>query len=197
MEGKTRIGEVVESSVTQFTAHCYELYETPPLGSLVTARAACGDIGGIVAAVATQSLEPGRRPIARGRDESSEEAVYRQNPQLLKLFRTDFTVLVCGYRAPEAWHCYLPPQPARIHSFVYTATAEEARAASESLDFLSLFLQDAALPVSHELAAASLRQMSLAYPDPRAFLVRAGKRLATLLNNDVNGLNAILRRIKT
>jgi hypothetical protein len=196
MQAKVKIGEVVESSVSQYTAHCYELFQTPPLGCLVTAHAACGDIGGIVAAVTTQSLEPGRRPIARGRDEASEEALFRQNPQLLKLFRTDITVLVSGYHSPDAWHCYLPPQPASIHSFVYTATPEEVQAASSSFDFLNLFLDNPVPLASHELAAAAIRQMSLAYPDPHAFLIRAGKRLAALLYNDLNGLNAILRRIK-
>ena len=66
-----RVGEIIEASTTDFVAQCYELYRSPPLGSLVKT----GDIYGIVGNAATTSLEPGRRPIARGKDEATEEAV--------------------------------------------------------------------------------------------------------------------------
>ena len=46
------------------------------------------------------SVEPGRRPIARGRDEASEEAVYQSSPQLARLLRSEFTALVVGYADP-------------------------------------------------------------------------------------------------
>ena len=42
-----------------------------PLGALVRT----GDIYGFVAGAGTAGLEPGRPPIARGRDEATEEAV--------------------------------------------------------------------------------------------------------------------------
>ena len=44
--------------------------------------------------------------------------------------------------------------------------------------------------------AATLRQMSGAHEDPRAFLVAAGKELAVLLGGEFNRLKAILERIK-
>ena len=83
-EKSNRVGEVIEASTTQFTSQCYELYEMPPLGSLVRT----GDIYGVVAHAATKGLEPGRRPIARGRDEESEAAIYQENPQLARLLRS-------------------------------------------------------------------------------------------------------------
>ena len=30
-----RVGEVIQASTTDFVAQCYELYQIPPLGSLV------------------------------------------------------------------------------------------------------------------------------------------------------------------
>ena len=86
-----RVGEVIEASTTGFTAQCYELYELPPLGSLVKT----GDSYSIVYYAATAGLEPGRRAIARGKDEPSEEEIYKTNPQLLKLLRR---VLMPGCR---------------------------------------------------------------------------------------------------
>ncbi len=67
-----KIAEVIEASIVEFTAQCYELYEVPPLGALVKT----GDIYGIVANAETTGMEPGRKPIARGKDEATEEAVY-------------------------------------------------------------------------------------------------------------------------
>ena len=92
-----RVGEVIEASTTEFAAQCYELYQSPPLGSLVKTRDSSVDLYGIVYNAATTSIEPGRRPLARGKDEVTEEEVYRTSPQLLKLLRSEFNALVVGH----------------------------------------------------------------------------------------------------
>jgi len=216
-----RIGEVVEASTTDFVAQCYELYQLPPLGSLVKTRDLPVELYGIVYQAATTSLEPGRRPIARGKDEPTEEEIYRSNPQLAQLLRSEFSVLVVGHRQDgklyhylppqparmfsvlvvghrqdgKLYH-YLPPQPARIHAFVYQCPAEEVNEFSQSFDFINILL-NTHLPISvEEIIAASLRDMGRAHEDPHAFLVAAGKELAMLLGGEFNRLNAILGRIK-
>ena len=191
-----RVGEVIEASTTDFVAQCYELYQSPPLGSLVKTTDLPVELYGIVYFTTTSSLEPGRRPIARGKDEESEEGIYRSNPQLTKLLRTEFSALVVGYRENEKLYRYLPPKPARIHGFVYLCPLEEVREFSQSFDFLNMLI-NARLPVStEELVAASLRQMSQAQEDPRTFLVAAGKELAIMLGGEFNRLKAILGRIR-
>jgi len=191
-----RVGEVIEASTTDFVAQCYELYQLPPLGSLVKTRDLPLELYGIVYHAATTSLEPGRRPIARGKDEDSEEAIYRSNPQLLKLLRSEFSALVVGHKSGDKLYHYLPPKPARIHGFVYLCPPDEVREFGKSFDFLNILL-NAHLPVSaDELIAACLRQMSQVYEDRQAFLVAAGKELAILLSGELNHLKAILERIK-
>ena len=194
-ESAERVGEVIEASTIQLVAECYELYQPPPLGSLVQV----GDVGeellGVVYYATTASLEPGRRPIARGKDEATEEAVYQASPQLEKLLRSEFSALVVGHAEGGKLLQYLPARPARIHSFVYRCTPDSVRDFSTSFDFLSLLL-GTALPVStEELVAATLRQMSEAHEDNRGFLVAAGKELATLLSGEYGRLRAILERI--
>ena len=54
-----RVGEVVEASTTDFVAQCYELYELPPLGSLVKTREQD---------VAQFGIVSGRPPLALSRD---------------------------------------------------------------------------------------------------------------------------------
>jgi len=187
-----RVGEVIEASTAGFTAQCYELYQLPPLGNLVKTGDSVAELYGIVCNAATTSLEPGRRPIARGRDEDSEEAIYQSSPQLAKLLRSEFGVLVVGHKEGDKLYQHLPPRPARIHGFVYQCSPGEVKDFGKSFDFLNIIL-NAHLPVpAEELVAASLRLMSQAHDDRRAFLVAAGKELAVLLSGDLNRLNAIL-----
>ena len=75
-----RLGEVVEASSSEFTVHCYELHEGAPLGTLIKTDGA--EIFGVIRNVTTCSIDPGRRPVARGRDEPDSEAIYQNNPQL-------------------------------------------------------------------------------------------------------------------
>jgi hypothetical protein len=148
-----------------------------------------------VAGASTSSLEPNRRPIARGKDEASEEAVYQSSPQLLKLLRSEFEAVVVGYRDGGRLCQYLPPRPARMHAFVYLCQPDEVRAFSRGLDFLSILL-NAELPIpAQELVAAALREMAEAQEDDRAFLVAAGKELANLLSGDFQRLKNILGRL--
>ena len=188
-----KIAEVIEAATAQFTAQSYELYGLPPLGGLVKT----GDIYGVVCHAETAGMEPGRRPIARGKDEASEAAVYDASPQLLKLLRSEFTATVVGYRDREKIYQYLPPQPARIHGFVYVCQPEEVREFSASLDFLNILLNASPVVPPEEVIAATLRQMSLAQDDQRAFLVAAGKELAGILSMDFVRLKNILGRLKT
>ena len=191
----TKIGEVIEASTGQFVAECYELHSPPPLGSLVKTSDGDVEIYGVVCNAATESIEPNRRPIARGKEEATEESIYRQHPQLAKLLRTTFDTLVIGHGQRDEIHHYLPPRPPRVHSFVYLCEQDVVCRFTQSLDFLPTLLGARAEAVD-EIVAACLRQASGAHEDQRAFMVKAGKELATLLGGELNRLNAILRRIK-
>ena len=190
----SKIGEVIEASTGEFMAQCYELHQPPPFGSLVKAREGEVEIYGVVSRAETTSIEPGRRPIARGREEDEEEDVFRSSPQLARLLRTDFTAMVVGHEEGQKLHHYLPPRPAKIHSFVYLCDAEEVEKFSQSLDFLSILV--GVVVQADELIAASLRHAAAAHRDPGDFLTRAGRELAVLLGGETNRLNTILRRIK-
>jgi hypothetical protein len=191
-----KIAEVIEASTTEFTAECYELYSLPPLGSLVKTADGATELYGVVYNASTSSVEAGRRPIARGKNEDSEDAVYRSNPQLSKLLRSEFSSIVVGHRSGQILRQYLAPGPARIHGFVYLCPPEQVREFSGSLDFLSVLLNVRLSVPGEEVAGAALRQMSLAHEDRRQFLVAAGKELAVMLGDDFNRLRTVLSRIK-
>jgi len=193
---ETRVGEIIAASTTEFTAQSYALYELPPLGSLVKTGEGDLELYGIVYYAATTGLEPGRKPIARGKDESSEAAVYQSSPQLSKLLKSEFGVLVVGFKQNGILRQYLPPQPAHIHGFVFRCSPDEVKEFGTSFAFLNL-LVNTHLPVSaEELVAASLRNLSVVRDDRHAYLVAAGKELAGLLGNEYNRLKTILGRLQ-
>ena len=187
-----KIGEVIEAATGGFTAQCYELHSPPPFGALVRVSEGDIDIYAAVADAATTSIEPGRRPIARGGEQEGD--IFDTNPQLEKLLRTEFRAVVVGHKDGGNIRQYLPPRPARIHSFVYICEPEETAEFTRSLDYLSILID--AGERSDELIAASLRGAAAAHQEPRQFLVAAGKELAVLLSDDTQRLNSILRRLK-
>jgi hypothetical protein len=191
----SRIGEIVEATTTEYTAQCYDLYELPSLGSLVKTTDGEIDLFGIVYNAATASVEPGRRPFVRGKNEPNEEAVFNSNPQLKKLLRSEFSVIIVGYRQSEKLYYYLPSRPAHIHGFVYSCSVEEVKSFSASLEFLDIIFNTRLALPTEEVAGAALRQMSLAYEEPRRFLVNAGKHLAVILGDDFNRLRIVLGKL--
>lgn len=199
MMNSIRIGEVVDSCTKEFIAQCYELYQSPSLGSLVKTSGgeSCECMYGLVYNVVTAGVEPGRRPIARGKDEMDEENIYRSSPQLMKLLRSEFSALVIGHKKQERVFQHLPPVPARLHGFVFLCSPEEVKEFSRSFYFLNILLNSHLdIPVE-ELVTAALREMSRAYGAERhAFLVSAGKELAALLSADYGRLRVILKGLK-
>jgi hypothetical protein len=195
-EQDDRAGEVIEASTTEFTAQCYELYCSPSLGCLVKTGDGSIEQYGIVYNTVTSGIEPGRRPVARGKDEASEDGIYRSSPQLLKLMRTEFSSLVAGYREEDRIFHYLPPRPARIHSFVRECGDDEIREFSRSFDFLNIIINSGISVPVEEVVAASLRRMSRVYDEPQQFLIAAGKELAVLMGSEYNRLKSILGKIK-
>ena len=189
-----RIAEVVESFSNGFTAHCYRLYEAPPLGALVRTG---GDqpVFAVVRGITTLPMNPARRPVARAQNEEEEEEVYSNNPQLPHLLRTDFQATIVGHEANGALQKRLPPHPPRIHAFIYNCSSEEILSFSQDLNFFPLLFSEGG-PLTDEVVSAFLRQASSLHSDPEAFLAAAGRQLARLFARDTRRLDALLRSLR-
>ena len=135
--GEARVGEVVECSSTTFVAQSYRLYGAPHLGALVRTGGPYPAYG-VVHEVATRGIDPSRRPTARGEDEATEEDVYRSNPQLEHLLRTDFRAVIVGHVGGGQTRYHLPPSPPPIYAFVHVCATHEEAAFSSSTDCLRL-----------------------------------------------------------
>jgi hypothetical protein len=199
--GDERIGEVIESSTSGFVAGAYELLAAPPFGALVRAQAREPDhaVYGLVCEIRTGSKEPGGRAVVRGRSYSGRELydaeIYDEHPDLAEVLQTEFSAITVGYIAEGTIFQYLPPQPPPVHYSVYACDEAEVARFSAATDYFRtvLFSRNA---VGDELLAASIRAAARACPDSRAYLVRAGREVASLLKDDYDRLTAMLRRVR-
>jgi len=185
------VAEVIESSTREIVAECRELHRSPPFGSFVRIDAEPNTIYGLVSNVSTRSIEPYRRPTAYGK---TEEELWTEQPQIFELLKTEFQAMILGYRNRTACHQLLPPQPPRIHSFVYECEPDEVRQFTEDLDFLRV-IGAGGRGTSDELLIAAARTALNAHGQDRSYLIALGKELARLLRDDYDRLSSLVRRI--
>ncbi|MBI2940873.1 MAG: hypothetical protein HYY04_10590 [Chloroflexi bacterium] len=190
-----RVGEIVEVAAAEYLAQSYALHAAPAIGTFVRTGHEGVDVIGVVAGSRTAGVDPSRRPIARGEDEDDEDALYRHNPELPELLRTEFAVRLVGFGRAGRYSYFLPPVAPRLHGFVYRCLDDEVIALTEQLTFLRTLLQPGlswgAPP--DELVGATIRAADRARGGDRAFRIRAGKVLVGALLNDVPRLEALLR----
>lgn len=189
------IAEVIESSSTEFVAQTVELHRPPELGAPVTIKDENIVTYGLVGYAETTSIEPGRQAISRGTNLINQNEVYLEHPELTVLLRTTFTAIVISHKVGNTLYPFLPPFPAKLHSFVYQCDKEETTSLSKDLTFLESLLKTN-LPTADEFVAASLRVMAEQNPSPHDFLDRAGQHLAIILRNDTSRLQQIIQRLR-
>jgi hypothetical protein len=187
---RPHIGEVLESSTGDFLAESRELNGSPPFGSFVKVRDA-STIVGLVHGVSTRSIESNRRPTAYGK---TEEELRLEQPQIFELLRTEFRAIIVGYVDSTGAHPFLPPQPPRIHDFVYPCDADEVRDLTATSDYLRAIVTAPRLPTD-DLLIATVRNAWAARNRETPYLVSVGKDLSRLIRDDYDRLSSIIRRI--
>ncbi|MBC8163236.1 MAG: hypothetical protein H7Z42_18665 [Roseiflexaceae bacterium] len=198
-----RIGEIIESTTTRFTAGAYELLAAPPFGALVRAQARepGAAVYGLVYEIRTGSKEPGGRASVRGRTytgrELYDEEIYAEHPDLAEVLQTEFSAITVGFLTGDQLYQYLPPQPPPVHYSVYPCDEAELLRFTEHSDFFRAVLFSFQVPGDEALAAVVRAAARARAPhDDRAYLVRAGREIAALLKDDYDRLQAIVRRIR-
>lgn len=193
-----RLGEVIAVTSSTFMAESYTLHTAPTYGSLVRVGGPDGQrFYGLCYGVTTQSIEPGRPVMAWGHDEETEDNILRHQPQLAHLLHTTWECLLVGdaeggTTGPTQ---RIPPRPPRVHSFVYTVPADEARLFYQRVDYLR-FLLRSSVPSVDDLVAASVGHAAC-YGRDRTVLIEAARLIARLLAHDHQRLMAILGLLDT
>ena len=186
------IAEVIESSTTEFAAQARDLHGSPPFGAFVKAGTSPTSFA-MIYTISTGSTDPNRRPIAYGK---TEEQLRKEQPQIFELLRTEIRARIVGYADEYGMQQLLPPQPPKLHSFVFTCTPEEVRAFTQRFEYLRTLLGIGGT-LSDELLIAAIQQSCACQAQTaRSCLIRAGKELSRLLRDDYDRLESILRRIR-
>ena len=187
------IGEVIESSTTEFTTQCRELYSSPALGSLIVSGSA-DLVYGVVSHVTTKSLDPGRRPRVMGIESDTEEDIYSKNPQISRLLCTEFTSIAVGYSMDGNIYQYMPPYPPKIHALVFKPNIGQLDKFVDTLKFISILL-DSKFPSADETLVAFVRETSACVGEVDSFRISMGREISRLLSADTQRLTNILSRI--
>ena len=195
------VGEVIESTTTQFKAQCSVLHDPPALGTFARIGdrpepfadlGGDGTIYGLVHWASTASIEPNRRPAAFGLD---AESLRREQPQIYELLATDFACLIVGHVESGRLLAYLPPKPPMLHAQVSLCSDSEVCALTERMDYLRAVIDSRDCPACDEVIAASLRVASRCRQNDPDYLIRAGTEVAMLLREEYDRLSALLRKI--
>ncbi len=188
------VGEVIESSTAQLVAESVRLNGAPAFGQFVRVETEPGSVLGVVHNTRTQSLEANRRPSAYGK---SEEELRLEQPQIFELLRTHFDVSVLGYLDGSHPVLAYPPQPARIHSFVYLCEPNQVMALTSSQQLLRSVLDAPGLPTDELLLAILCHGLDVRDDASQMeYVLRAGKGLSRLLRDDYDRLGALVGRLK-
>ncbi len=201
------VGEVIETSLTNYTAQTYKLDDSPPFGGLVRVcdRGRRSEIFGVVHHIATGGIDPGRRATARGNGEFplNDEQIYSENPQLSRLLRTEFGVTVLGCRKldsdgqPGRTTYVFPDYPPPLHYSVVLCSPQALIEFTNEPRYLRTLLEARDAP-TEELTAAVLRRGAEARGmQGRDWLVESGRYLARLLKEDYDRLRLILEKCES
>jgi hypothetical protein len=185
------IAEVIESSTTTFAAQTLELHGAPPFGSFVKVSDSITVIA-IIYEISTGSTELNRRPVAYGK---TEEELKLEQPQIFELLRTEFKALIVGYADESGMKQVIPPQPPKLHHFVYACTPGEIQEFTSKLEYFRT-LVGVGGTLTDELLIAAIQQTCRTRGNTaRDAFIQAGKELARLFRDDYDRLESILRRV--
>lgn len=186
------IAEVIESSTTEFVAQTRKLHGSPPFGAFVKAGASPASLA-MIYNISTGSADLNRRPVAYGK---TEDELRKEQPQIFELLRTEIRAKIIGYADDYGVQQLLPPQPPRLHSFVFVCTPEEVQTFTRQFDYFRTLLGVGGT-LSDELLIAAIQQTCGCQPESSyTCLIRAGKELSRLLRDDYDRLESILRRMR-
>ncbi len=213
----THIGEVIETSTTEFVAQCLEPEDLnfpsmPPFGSWVKSfdEESGNKIFAVVTNVTTSPIDSVHKARALG---LSLAELRQQQPQIFAMLKTEFRAAIVGFETPPdsqhngltPWegkiYQYLPPRPPQIHQAVYACSVREVTRFTESPDFLRVLLKVQNAPLESLIAASlresyRLRHLHLDTSNTaRRWLIQTGRTLSVLLKNDYDSLKYILSQV--
>jgi len=191
MMNNSPFSEVIQSSLQNFTAQCWQWNTMPDFGALVTIEQDNRVLFGIVFDVQTGSMDPARVVQAY---QKTEQELRLQQPQIFAFLRTTFSCIIVGYRTQESIIYQLAPQPAMIHAFVRYASLSEQQQFFGSADYLYRLCNASYITDLDELLLILLKQ-HYAQGIPQEDMQKLFEVLSACWQHDYHRLKIFTRRV--
>src|SRR3989338_10123191 len=107
--------EIVESSLTTWTAQAWQWKTFPPFGSLVIAQTETRTIFGIVCAISTGAQDTHRTTFIY---QKTEAELLAEQPHIFAFLKTMFSCNTVGFIDQNKLIHQLCPQPPSLHTFI-------------------------------------------------------------------------------
>ncbi|KKP29397.1 MAG: HerA-ATP synthase, barrel domain protein [candidate division TM6 bacterium GW2011_GWF2_30_66] len=192
--------EVIESSLQEWKAQCWDWNKLPSFGSIVTIKSGNKTIFGVVHQIQTGSDDPSRHPFAY---QKTEEELMREQPQIFEYLKTTFSCITIGYKNTGKIYYMLSSEPPKIHSFVGHASPEDIREffSSSSCRYLHLLfgLSGQIFNLEELLLAIIIYQVKLNVLNKENKKTKINKFIETyslLIGNDYRKLKLFLQRVE-
>ncbi len=188
-------GEVLKSNLSIASIQCWQPNVVPSFGSLVMIEDADRQFVGVVCDIMSGSSDPVRQPFAY---QKTEAELKRDHPQIFMFIQTTVTVALLGFIDAQnnIWHM-VPPQPARLHSFVQPATDELFCSFFKTPRFLHmLFTVHRGLLLRDDLLLSIMQKLACATILTPDFLYEASQQLSLLAGADYKQLKVFLQRLE-
>ncbi len=191
------LAEIIESSLTTWTAQAWQWKQYPPFGSLVVAHTETKKIMGIVYAIATGAQDAHRTPYAY---QKTEQELLAEQPHIFAFLKTAFSCATVGFTHQDTIIHQLCPQPPTLHTFVRLATTDELIMFLRSSDFLHLLFSAQLNHTIEELLLAFVQHthtyQKISPACFNSFITTCIDTFYFLTNHDYRRLKLFLQRLE-
>jgi len=194
MKNNCHFSEIIESSLDQWKAQCWQWNKFPSFGSIVTIKSGIRTIFGIVHQIQMGSMDPTRYPFPY---QKTEEELLKEQPQIFEFLKTTFSCVTMGYKEKGKIFYLLSPEPPKIHAFVAYAQGNESRQFFASEKYLNLLfgLSNQIFNLEELLLAMINQQIKLNIFSPEK-INKFVETFSLLTGNDYRRLKLFLQRVE-
>lgn len=186
-------GEVIQSSLQSILGQSWQWNHMPAFGSLIAIQGSKRTIFGLIYQLETGSMDSGRYPFPY---QKTHEELLAEQPQIFEFLKTTFTCLPLGYQEKGQIYYLTPPEPALIHSFIASISAESTREFFAKNTYLHT-LFTANLPNFDDLLLAILKQQKELNILHEKKINEFIHTFSLLTGNDYRRLKLFLQRAQT
>ena len=186
--------EVIESSSIKIVAQCWNNDIIPSFGEFIAVRGETRTIYALVHYVHTDFGDMPRRPTPF---KKTLAELKREQPQIFEFLASTFMCIPIAYTRKAITIHALPPEPPRIHEFIFPLTITELEILFDKKYFLMhVFGMQQQLSNIDELLLACIRFVHQKKQFPLPYYVDLLDTYALLVNNEYKRVKLFAQRLE-